>query len=203
MKYLLNFRGAPASGKTTAVRQFCEKNNFRVEIMNLKNADIPVSLLTSNGKNIVVIGDYASTKKCTGCDPLRYRNGTSATKRLILESVVAACRIYNPDIIIYEHMITSQVFKATKEIADAARVFGFEYLGIQLRCSESKREQLLAERSGVLAGVKNFSSHSQRVNRATEMLNEAGYVVKVVNTENFQKKDMWKIVDSIVVSVAN
>lgn len=192
MKYLLNIRGAVASGKTTAVRQFCEKSLFRVEFVEVKKQSLPVSVI-NNGK-IVVLGNYGSEINCTGVDSLKIGKEGDGLKRVVSELIIKIFKVYNPEIIIYESMIISQVFKSTKVIADIAKSLGYDYLGIQLYCTEKRREKLLEKRSGRLAGKKNFSVHSQRVNRATEMLNENGYFVKVVNVENIGEKDMWKIV---------
>lgn len=198
MKYLLNIRGAVASGKTTAVRQFCERNNFRVEIMRMKKADVPVSLMSAHGKTIAVIGDYAKPTNCVGCDSLRYRDGSSATKKLIAESIIFAYKIYNPDIIVFEHMLSSQLFKSTDEIAKVAKICGYEYYGVQLKVSEKEREKRLYSRSGLSAKKKNFYSYEKRVRRATEMLLEHGYFVSIVDVETLEQHNMWRVVDDAV-----
>jgi len=196
MKKLINIRGAVASGKTTAVRQFCEHMGFSVEIMHMNNADIPVSIIDSG--RIVVLGNYANKSNCTGTDPLRFKNGKSATKKLIAQSITQIYRQYNPEIIVYEHMLTSQLFKSTKEIADVGRSFGYEYFGVQLYLSEKKRESLLEKRSGARARKKRFSDAARRVNRSTEMLNEGGYKVIVRNVERTEHDSMWKVVQDAV-----
>lgn len=195
MKKLINIRGAVATGKTTAVRQFCERRGFRVEEVETKDAIVPVSVV-NNG--IIVLGNYKKKVNCTGVDAFRKKDGASGTKETIWNAIIAVATKYEPEIILYEHMLTSQLFKSTKEIADVGRMLGYEYYGYQLYRSEESRMRLLMARSGVKAKTKNFNVHSKRANRATVMLNEGGYPVKVVNVENVAKENMWSIVENAI-----
>ena len=192
MKKLINIRGAVASGKTTAVRQFCIRRGFRVENIDARDAIIPVSIVDCG---IIVIGDYERKAKCTGVDILHRKDGSSIKTSTICNAIIAIEREYKPERIIYEHMLTSQTCKGTTKIADTGIALGFEYLGVQIYCSEQSRLMRLEDRSGYKAKTKNFSAHSARSNRATEMLNERGYLVKRVNTENIKRDEMWKIVE--------
>lgn len=187
-KTLINIRGAGASGKTTAVKQFCERRGFSVERVETPFSILPISVI--DGGKITVFGDYSANGKCLGAD--RYKNG----KRDIQDAMIECARIYNSDFIIYEHMMTSHTFKGTKEIAEVARAFGYEYLGIQIFVSEEERLRRLRERSGENAGTKNFNANNlQRVERTSKMLNEAGIRVVPFNVENIDKCDMWKVVE--------
>ena len=193
MKRLINIRGAVATGKTTAVREFCQHYGFSVEEVDAKRIRFPVSVL--DGRKIVVLGDYKNNKKVTGLDNLRNKEKKFLCKADIKEMIFEVNKIYNPEVIIYERMLSSLTFKGTKEIADYSAVFGYEYLGVQLFCSEKTREFLLYKRSGVLAKKKNFYGRGKIVDRATEMLNDNGYFVWRKNVENIDEKDMWRIVD--------
>ena len=196
MKKLINIRGAVATGKTTAVRQFCERRGFHVETIETPDAFVPVSVI--NGGRIVVLGDYSKKINCTGVDSFRRKDGSACKNETIWNSIIGVERKYDPEIIIYEHMLTSNTFKGTKNIADVGRMLGYEYFGVQLFRSEESRLSLLKGRSGASAGTKSFSTNGKRTNRATVMLNEGGYRVKTVNVEKIAKNDMWRVIENAI-----
>lgn len=196
MNWLINIRGAVASGKTTAVRQFCQLKGFRVETVELKDAVCCVTILGDG--EIIVLGDYGNPANCTGPDRFRKKDGQSATKNTLRALVRETALRYKPRIIIFEHMLTSQLFKSTAEIAETGRRLGYEYAGYQLWRSEDSRAQMLFNRSGAMARTKNFHVNAKRVNRATELLNAGGYNVEVVNVGAVKAEDMWKVVDGAV-----
>lgn len=189
-KCLINIRGLTASGKTTAVKQFCERKGFSVKKIEAPFSVLPVSILDS-GK-IIVMGDYSANGNCLGVD--RYRNGKSD----IIDCIVELASAYTPDVIIYEHMMGSNTFKGTKEIAEVASAFGYDYFGIYLQLSNEKRLKNLYARAGKNAGTKHFNDRRKNAERAAERLNEAGLRVDIVNVEDIEKDNMWRIVDDAV-----
>lgn len=190
-RLLINVRGASASGKTTMVKQFCDRYGFNVEIVQTPFSTLPVSVLT--GRAVIVLGDYSASGKCLGAD--RYKNGTKD----IMDAIMEICAVYSPSIIIYEHMISSNAARATKEIAKIAALFGMEYLGVQIAISEEKRAENLLRRSGANAGKKYFAKNDGRaVGRATNKLREAGCNVVVKDAENIQQDEMWRILDGAI-----
>jgi hypothetical protein len=187
-KYLINIRGASASGKTTTLKQFCERYGFSVEKIHTPFHSLPICLI--NNSNIVVFGDYSADGNCLGAD--RFRDGTKD----IIDCFIAVCEKYNPDIIIYEHMLSSHCFKGTSNIAKIAKEFGYIFFGIQLQLSEKKRFKNLIDRSGSNASTKQFNKNNgDKVDRASEKLINAGIDVMTVNVENMKKESMWKIID--------
>lgn len=190
MKRLINIRGASGSGKTTAVKQFCERRGFRVEQVQTPFATFPVSLIDA-GK-IIVLGDYSANGNCLGVD--RYKNGKSDIMDCLMEVAIR----YSPAIILYEHMLGSNTCAGTKEIAEVASAFGYSYYGIFLKLSDEKRLQNLYTRAGKNPGLKQFGNRAKRTERAAEMLNEAGLQCAIVNVEGIARDDMWRIVDDAV-----
>lgn len=195
MKRLINIRGACGTGKTEAVRTWCKRRGFYVDTVKITAGELPVSVV-GNGE-AVVLGDYERTVNCTGTDALRC-SGKVCGKKEICELVAAICRKYNPEIILYEHMLSSQVCQFTKEVAETAAAYGYEYKGVQLWADSSIRLGRLEKRSGQKTGTKNFKVHEIRTNRATELLRENGYEVIKVNTTDIKREDMWRIVENSV-----
>lgn len=190
-KALINIRGASASGKTTVVRQFCERRGFIVKNIKTPFALLPVSVI-DNGK-IIVFGDYSANGNCLGAD--RFHGGKSDIVDLIIE----VDNVFAPEAIIYEHMLSSHASKGTIEIAQVASAFGYGYFGVQLSVSEEKRYKNLLSRSGNEAGTKTFSKNNgERINRATERLKNAGLRVTTIDVENWDKDEMWRIAENAI-----
>lgn len=190
-KILINIRGASASGKTTVVKQFCDRHGFVVEKIRTPFLTLPVSVL--NGGGVVVLGDYSANGNCLGAD--RYPNGAKD----IIDAIIETNNTIHPSIIIYEHMFSSHSSKATIEIAEISRLFGFEYLGIQLSLSEEKRFKNLISRSGKNARYKQFhKNNGAAINRATGRLMDAGLNVVTYDVENWKQEEMWRILDGSI-----
>ena len=194
MSLLINIRGAPAAGKTTTVKSFCERNKAHTEVLISPLRDkLPVSVIDFSGRknSVIVLGDYNAKGNCLGTD--RYNNGSKD----IIEAIVESYYRYYPDVIIYEHMLSSHLFRSTKSIIDIAEVYGFDYLGIQLALSDKKRADNMRMRNKKSILPKHFDKQLG-VNRSTQMLQEAGFTVVVENVDNIRKEDMWRILDDRV-----
>lgn len=190
-KLLINIRGASASGKTTIVKQFLERFGFSVEKVKTPFADLPVSVVDGGG--VVVLGDYSANGNCLGVD--RYHGGKSE----IIDAIISVEDAYHPNIIIYEHMLSSHVSKGPLEIAEVASHFGYEFLGLQIALSEEKRMQNLMCRSGGAGGTRTFNKNNgEKVSRASERLREAGINCIVVDVENTPKENMWRVLDGAI-----
>lgn len=187
-KYLINLRGAGASGKTTVLRQYCERYGIsKVEKVETPFASLPISIL-NNG--VIVFGDYTIQANCLGAD--RFKNGSKD----IIDCFIAVCEKYNPNIIIYEHMFSSHTFKCSYEISQIAKEFGYEYFAIQLQVSEQKRRRNVIARSGSNASMKRFDSNNgKRVDAASKKLMDAGIYVLQINVDNMKFENMWKILE--------
>jgi hypothetical protein len=194
MKKLINIRGACGTGKTEAVRQWCNYKGYTLGTVKVTNGILPITVCSGN---IVVLGDYSKPNKCTGTDALRVTGG-SVRKADVCEMVREICKKIQPECILYEHMLSSQLYTYTKEIADVAAQYGYEYKGIQLWSDDATRMKKLEARSGSNAGTKNFYLHGERTNRATELLRQNGYAVTKLCVTNIKKEDMWRIVENAI-----
>lgn len=187
-KYLMNIRGATASGKTSALKQFCHKRGFRVEKVSTGFSHLPVSVL--DGGDIVVLGDYSANGNCLGPD--RFHGG----KADIMDCIMAVADKYSPELIIYEHMLTSLVFKGSYEIAQVAMGIGYNFFAVQLELDERIRLSRLRKRSGKGAGTKTFSrNNTTRVSIASDKLQANGIDVIRINVDGMRPDEMWKVVE--------
>lgn len=186
-RYIINIRGAVASGKTTALKQYMDRFGYSVETVETPSGKIPISVL--HDTSVVVIGDYCAGGNCHGADRLNILSD-------IVDCIIAIYEKYDPKIIMYEHMITSTIFKGTYETAQIVREFGYEFIAVQFRLSEEKRLKNLLNRSGDKASMKRFySNNGKKIDSAAEKLISAGITTLRIDVDNIPKENMWKVIE--------
>lgn len=187
-KHLINIRGASASGKTTAVKQFCRRAGMRIETVDAPFGKLPLSILS--GGKIVVLGDYEREANCLGAD--RFKNGM----RDIIDSVMEISNRFAPKVILYEHLISSLATRGTKQVAQVAEALGYDFWAVTLLLSEEKRLANLHARSGDDCGLNTFDKNNvEKVRRMSENLAKNGLNVIPINVDGIRKENMWRIVD--------
>ena len=187
MKTIINIRGAGGSGKTTAVKQFCEKKGFTVHEVQTPFGILPVTVLT--GGKIVAFGDYSLGSGCLGAD--RFRN----IKSCVMDLIAEVDGIYAPNFLIYEYKIGSHLYKSTKEIIQVGEAYGYGYIGVFLELSERERYERTVTRRGTNSPMKRFKGEQLQCKRSCEHLVQDGHRIFTVETEKIRKEDMWKVVD--------
>lgn len=174
-KLLINIRGTCAVGKTTAMRQYCERSGFTVETVETPfGKQLPISVI--NNGEIVVFGDYKKSANCCGADT--YSNG----KADLMDVFIEVCNKYDPDVIMYEYMLSSASSKGTIELAELAKLFGRHYYGVLFVISEERRLKNIEARRGKPGKPKTFdTSNVKRTISAAHRLKDAGLFIEIVN----------------------
>lgn len=182
---LINIRGAGGSGKTTAVRQYCLLHNCRTEQVKTCSKNLAVSVL-DNG--IVVMGDYRKKRTCLGAD--NYKDGSKDLQDALFEIVSQ----YRPRAVIYEHKLSSTSAKSTKELIKLAEALNYEYHGVYFKISIENRKRNMYRRSGKL-GKKFYHDHTLQI---TNNMIRDGIDVEIIDVDEYEVEDMWRIVDDAV-----
>ena len=188
MKRLINIRGGCASGKTTAVKGFCKRHETAAAVIQTRDYKCPITVI--DGGRYIALGNYL-LDGCTGVD--RYKDGKTQIKAAIY-GIIAN---YNPEVIIFEGMLISLLYNATKEIADYAGNFGYEYVGVWLhRSFQSQIDMLLKRNNGTPKGVKHIAGDRKRVLGSARRLAANGYKVVPIDVEKIAESEMWSVIES-------
>ncbi len=183
---LINIRGAGGSGKTTAVKQYCELHNFKTEQVNSCSEKFIISVLENN---VIVMGDYGKRRTCLGADT--YKGGMKD----IMDCFVEVVNEYHPNAILYEHRLSSLSGRSTLELIKLAKAYDYSYFGLFLEISEENRKRNMYKRSGKI-GKKFYAENASY--RIANNLKKSGVNIEILNIDEYKKEDMWRIVDDAV-----
>lgn len=183
---IINVRGAHASGKTTAVREYVKKHGGIVEKIESGKWTSDITVI-NNGK-IIVLGRY-DIDGCTGCDRFKCFDQTYQT----LKAVIAK---YSPETIIFEGIMFSVVFKGSYEVAKIAKAYGYSYLGILLRRNRDEALSLMERRNGgTQRSLENFDAKRMSAERSAQKLVEAGEKVIALDVTGKSKEELCRILE--------
>lgn len=159
---VINVRGINASGKSTAVREFCRTFNLKPSQIQVRGKKYRV--MTGGGK--YVIGWYKPYSGAfEGCDPM---NIDKEDFKMLLKLIMEEER---PDLIVYEKLIWSTTYKLTGEIIDLAKGFGYDFLAIQMMISyEDSLNRLFTRNAKKNVSIENFNNRFACVQRSLKKL---------------------------------
>lgn len=179
---IIQIRGGNACGKTTTVRQFVEKNNLKIQQIEVKGIKTDISV----GKDIVVLGRY--DKLNGGCDLFKNKNHVMNTLMYVLKNI-------RPKLIVFEGILYGVTFKMGEEVNKLAKMYGYHYTGITLYRSKENGMKILKERNGdAFFNENHFLQKYTASLIAYKKLLKSGIDVRLINTDNIKKEDMYKII---------
>lgn len=185
---VIQIRGVNASGKTTAVRLFIEKNKMKPKIINVGGKPTPI--VVNDDESIVVIGPYS--EKTGGCDRF-------SSKKYINETILTVIKAMNPETIIWECFIHSTTFNMGREQAEMLKNYGYEYKTILLDIDpKTALKRLYLRNGGSKINEENLYNKVQMCQRALKKFEASGIETKTVDTTRMARQDMWKIIDEAI-----
>lgn len=158
---VINVRGINASGKSTAVREFCRTFDLKPEQIQFQGNKYRVM---TDGKKYV-IGWYKPYSDSEGCDSLDVDK--EAFKRF-LQHLIGGVR---PELIVYEKQIWSTTYKLTGEIIDLSKAYGYNFLVVQMMIGyEDSLNRLFFRNGGKNVNLENFDTRFTGVQRSLKQL---------------------------------
>lgn len=185
---LIQIRGCNASGKTTTVRQFIQRNNFEIKEINIKGKKTFIT--TNNDNSIVVLGRY--DKKTGGCDLFD-------NKEHVFNTIIWIIMNLRPQIIIFEGLIYSFTYKFASVLSDYVRNYKYKYVGICLYISPELSLTRLYKRNGGKPVKENLIyAKTKAMMGAYKKLFDNGYNVKMIDTGKINENEMYKILEDCI-----
>ena len=185
---LIQIRGCNAAGKTTTVRQFIEKNNFRSEEILIKGIRTYITINKDN--SIVILGRY--DKKTGGCDLFK-------NKEHVLHTIIWLIVNIRPKTIIFEGLIYGLSYKFASELSDYVRNYNYEYIGICLYIRpDIAIDRLYNRNGGKKINEQYIFNKTKAAMSAFKKLKCNGYKVKLVDTSDISQGNMFKILEDCI-----
>lgn len=185
MKYVVNIRGINASGKSTAVRQFCKKYDMKPDTIRFNGF---IWKVMTNGKYIA-IGHYKPYSNSEGCDPL------NITGEMFKNFLTFILMQYDFEIVVYEKQIWSTTYKLTAEVRDLTKACGYSFIAVQMSINYSAALNRLFKRNGNnLGNLDNYDCRFDGVQRSRKKLIQSGTAVYDAMVSEIPEQDMYKII---------
>lgn len=192
MKIVVNVRGINASGKSTAVREYCRVNGLKPRKITRNG----VSFKVMDGGGICVIGWYKPYSNSEGCDAL------GVDKETFKDFIEYLLRETCIDVIVYEKQIWSTTYKLTKEVNDICVKAGCKFVAVHMGIAYSSALNRLFDRNGGKFGnLGNFDSRFYSVQNSRKNLIINRIPVIDVNVEALPKEKMYTVIQTIIKAV--
>jgi len=189
MKIVVNVRGINASGKSTAVREYCRVNGLKPVNIQYKGDDYRV--MTGNG--VYVVGWYKPYSNSEGCDALK------ADKEDFKGFLKYLMREKKPEIIVYEKQIWSTTFKLTWEISQIARKADYKFIAIQMCIDyQTALNRLFGRNGGNFGNLDNFDGRFRAVYKSKESMIKSGLPVLDAFVGKISKEDMGNVIPTAI-----
>ena len=188
MRTLIQLRGVNASGKSTAVRQFIERNGLKPTYIQVQGK---CSKIEAN-KQCAVVGWYIPDSKAEGCD-------AHIDNKEHLKSVLNALMEKQYRIIIFEGLIYGMTFKLAYDINQACKKYGYKYRPLFLYCRYTQNLDRLMLRNGGNTSINfdTFDGKCESLKKSAIKMRDSGINTKFIDTTNIELEEMWKIVQEI------
>lgn len=185
MKKIIQIRGANATGKTTAVRQFIEKHNLKLTFVSVKGKETP--FYVSEDRNIVVLGRYDKTTG--GCDLF-------SGKSQVIAAIMYAVKTYGAETIVFEGFIYGKSFAFGHGLNGLSKILGYEYVGVVLSRDFNHTVELLTARNGgSYFSIENLRRTCTDVEKSYRKLKAAGVKMKNVNADSLPLEKMYTVLE--------
>lgn len=163
MGVVINIRGINASGKSTAVREYCRENGLKPVTISFRGYKYRAM---TDGKRYV-LGWYKPYSNSEGLDSL------DADKEEFKLFMHWFLRKYSPEVVVYEKQIWSTTYKLTSEIVKICKKYGYEFAVVLMQIKYEDALNRMYERNGGKdKNFENFNNRFHAVYRSTNSLSE-------------------------------
>ena len=189
MKCIVQLRGLNASGKSTAMKQFVQKNGLKEKQIDVIGQKTWISV----NEKIVVLGRYSREAPTgNGCDvAIRGKEHLIATIQMMMDA--------HFDVIAFEGVMYSSRKQLVFYLYDLAEKNGYKFISVLMHLDYTEELNRLFKRNGCkMINLDNFDSKRKSVYRIQNELRKSG---KLTFEENVGKKpfsDMGEIVEKAI-----
>lgn len=187
MKKFIHLRGSMATGKTSTARAVLARGNYEVRFIDIGGKNYPYML--DESKRWIVTGRY-DTRECGGLD------GVIKNRNVMKVYLNRLMREVSPDVIVFEAVMYGMTFKFGKECAELCKGNGYEYTGVLLAPDLGMAFSNVYKRNGGKPiDEDRFAEKYYRAVEAAKKLKAAGIRIAVEDTSQYEKDELYKIVE--------
>lgn len=176
-----------AVGKTSTARSVIRHGNFRVQMMKIGKKEYAYTY--DSAKKWVVTGRY-DLNECGGLDG-RIESGD--VMKVYLNRIM---RDIKPEVIVFEAVMYGHTFKFGSEIAQIARRYGYEYIGVSLEPGiDAVLQNMYGRNKGKPIDEVRLINMYISNSKATQTLRKHGIFCDSIDSMKYPIEEMYKIVE--------
>lgn len=184
MGVVINVRGINASGKSTAVREWCIAHSLKPVAIRFQGQEYRVM---TNGREYA-LGWYKPYSESEGLDSMK---SDKDEFKLFLHWFL---RKYRPDVVVYEKQIWATTFKLTNEISCICRKYGYKFAAVLMQIGyEDALNRLYNRNGGKDTDFNNFDGRYKAVYTSARTIAEHGIPLFYVDSMKVRAEDMKEI----------
>lgn len=190
MNKFIHLRGGSGSGKTSTVKSFISKGDYKLKYITIGRKQYP--LMYDDKQEIICTGKYDETA-CCGLD------GAIDSVSIMQKYLWRLMKDFKPKMIVFEAVMYGKTFKFGYELHCICKKLGFKYIGILLQPTLEQVFENISKRNGgkpikeELIQNAYFSNYS-----ATKKLRENGVFVAIENSRDYNKDELYKVIEKYV-----
>lgn len=182
---LLQVRGANATGKTTAVRQYVERHSHAT----VRIGSVPVEMLQTDMGTVAVLGEYRGGRY-DGMDTV------SATNDELIAVIGGVVRSYRPAYIVFESFMRSGKWRFTQRMAACLAGLGVAYRNLVLYVPLDVAAERITRRTGRRPNEDRLVTEMKLVDNCYLKMRAAGMDVRREDTSDIKEPEMYRLVES-------
>lgn len=187
-KYVIQLRGTNASGKSTAMRQYCAARGLKPTWLDTSPKRTKIM---SDGK-ISVLGWYQPYSIAEGCD-------AALSGRAQLLSALEALFKRGQEVVAFEGMIYSNTYLLPTRVDRLAKKYGYKFIACFLACSYTTELQRLMNRNGGKdIDFDNFDMKFYTSRKSFGKLLQSGILCYEVDTDRTPIDDMGGVIEEAI-----
>ena len=188
LKILLQIRGANASGKSTAVRQWINRREH--EVISIKAKGKLIECVAATDGSWIVVGTYPEGRATGGVD------GKITDVEILKELLTVLMKRHKPKAIIFEGMVYGKTFKLGWELNAIAKRLGYHYRALVLSAPLSVNlERVWNRNGGKDINEKALAATKRSCETSYLKLKEAGIDIRKIETGNMPYESMYRIIE--------
>lgn len=174
-------------GKTSTARSVLSKGKYELKTIKIAQKEYPYCY--DQRKKWVVTGRY-DKNECGGLD------GVITNRDIMKVYINRIMKEVSPEVIVFEAVMYGNSFKFGKELSDLCKINGYDYVGVLL-CPELQEvfENMYNRNGGKKINEEGLSQMWFGSLKAANKLIEAGVNVERVNPRDYEKEELYKIVE--------
>lgn len=190
MNKFIHLRGGSGSGKTSTVKSFLSRGDYKLKYIIIDSKKYPY--MVDEKQEIICTGRYKEND-CGGLD------GVIESTSIMQKYLWKIMKDLKPKIIVFEAVMYGKTFKFGYELHCICRKLGYKYIGVLLQPTLEQVFENISNRNYGKPINEDYIQSGYFTNfSATKKLRENGVFCAIENSRDYKKDELYKVIEKYV-----